>query len=102
MIVHTGQHYDGAMSQVFLEELDLPAPDHSRGRLGDPRRANRRRWTAWRRCQKEKPDLLVVAGDVNWTLAAMLAAAKIGVPVAHVDRACAASTSRCRRRSTAW
>ena len=86
-IVHTGQHYDRAMSEVFFEELGVPAPDHML-EVGSGTHAQQTARTMERLepvIEAEKPDLLVVPGDVNSTLAAVLTAVKMGVPVAHVE-----------------
>ena len=86
-IVHTGQHYDRLMSEVFLEELGVPAPDHML-EVGSGTHAQQTARTMERLepvIVAEKPDLLVVPGDVNSTLAAVLTAVKMGVPVAHVE-----------------
>ena len=87
IIVHTGQHYDRAMSEVFFEELGVPAPDHML-EVGSGTHAQQTARTMERLepvIESERPDLLVVPGDVNSTLAAVLTAVKMGVPVAHVE-----------------
>ena len=87
LLVHTGQHYDAEMSDVFVAELDLPEPDVSLG-VGSGSHAEQ---TARVLLGMEPvllehdPDLVVVVGDVNSTLAAALAAAKLGIPIAHVE-----------------
>jgi UDP-N-acetylglucosamine 2-epimerase (non-hydrolysing) len=85
--VHTGQHYDAEMSAIFFEELGLPAPDHDLG-VGSGTHAAQ---TASAMVELENvllavsPAFVVVAGDVNSTLAAALVAVKLGIPVAHVE-----------------
>jgi UDP-N-acetylglucosamine 2-epimerase (non-hydrolysing) len=86
-IVHTGQHYDRLMSEVFLEELGVPAPDHML-EVGSGTHAQQTARTMERLepvIENERPDLVVVPGDVNSTLAAVLTAVKMEVPVAHVE-----------------
>jgi UDP-N-acetylglucosamine 2-epimerase (non-hydrolysing) len=86
-LVHTGQHYDRAMSDVFFEELDLPEPDLNLG-VGSGRHGAQ---TAALLVALEEaflaeaPDRVVVYGDVNSTLAAALVCAKLLIPVAHVE-----------------
>ena len=87
VLLHTGQHYDDAMSDVFFRELGLPRPDEFLG-VGPGRTASRRRrrWSAIERVLLEREiDLCVVAGDVNSTLAGALAAVKLGVRLAHIE-----------------
>jgi UDP-N-acetylglucosamine 2-epimerase (non-hydrolysing) len=87
MIVHTGQHYDQNMSKVFFEDLELPKPDVYLG-VGSGTHAEQ---TAKIMMEfekvlvKEKPDLVVVVGDVNSTVACSLTASKLLIPVAHVE-----------------
>lgn len=87
LLVHTGQHYDYAMSESFFEELAIPAPDHFLG-VGSGTHAAQ---TAGVMLAFEpivtsvRPDLVLVVGDLNSTLAAALVAAKCGVRVAHVE-----------------
>jgi len=86
-IVHTGQHYDRLMSEVFLEELGVPAPDHML-EVGSASHAVQTARTMERLepvLLEERPDLVVVPGDVNSTLAATLTAVKLGIPLAHVE-----------------
>ncbi|HEX6753473.1 MAG TPA: UDP-N-acetylglucosamine 2-epimerase (non-hydrolyzing) [Solirubrobacterales bacterium] len=86
-LVHTGQHYDRSMSEVFLEELGVPAPDHML-EVGSGSHAQQTARVMERLepvLADERPDLVIVPGDVNSTVAATLAAAKMGIPVAHVE-----------------
>lgn len=87
LLVHTGQHYNDNMSKVFFEELELPQPDIYLG-VGSGSHAEQtaRVMLAFEPVLKEhRPDLVVVVGDVNSTLACALVCAKLGVPVAHVE-----------------
>ena len=86
-LVHTGQHYDEALSDVFFDELPLPRP-HALLDVGSGAHGAQtaRALAALERCfLDERPDLVVVAGDVNSTLAAALAAVKLQIPVCHVE-----------------
>ncbi len=86
-IVHTGQHYDRLMSAVFLEELGVPAPDHML-EVGSGSHAEQTARVIERLepvLLEERPDLVIVPGDVNSTLAAALTAAKLQIPVAHIE-----------------
>ena len=87
VIVHTGQHYDEQLSGEMLSNLELPPPDRFLG-VGSGRHGEQTA-RALVACEgvllEEQPDMLVVGGDVNSTLAAALAAAKLGIPVAHVE-----------------
>jgi len=86
-IIHTGQHYDEAMNDVFFQELGIPAPDvHLEVGSGSPGAQTAKileRYEA--HVQSQRPDATVVFGDVNSTVACALAAVKLGVPVAHVE-----------------
>ena len=86
-IVHTGQHYDRLMSEIFLEELGVPEPDHVLG-VGSGSHAEQIARVLERLepvLRAERPDLVIVPGDVNSTLGAALCAAKLGIAVAHLE-----------------
>ena len=87
MIVHTGQHYDERMSDVFFRQLELPRPDVYLGvGSGSHAQQTARVMVAFEEVVlRERPGLVVVVGDVNSTLACSLVAAKLHVPVAHVE-----------------
>jgi len=87
ILVHTGQHYDFEMSQVFFRELKIPKPDYNLN-VGSGSHA----WQTAKIMEKlepiilkEKPNLVIVVGDVNSTLAGALVAAKLHIPVAHIE-----------------
>ena len=87
VLVHTGQHYDLEMSKVFFQELKIPKPDYNLG-VG----SGSHTWQTTKIMEKleplilkEKPDLVIVVGDVNSTLAGALTAAKLWIPVAHIE-----------------
>ena len=87
VLVHTGQHYDPKMSDVFFQDLGMPAPDAHLGAGG----GSHAQQTAKIMVEvepvilREEPDVVVVAGDVNSTVAVALVAAKLGVAVAHIE-----------------
>jgi len=87
VLVHTGQHYDYEMSQVFFDDLDLPCPDVYLG-VGSGSHAEQtaKVMLAFQPVLSEyKPDLVLIVGDVNSTLACALVCVKLGVRVAHVE-----------------
>src|SRR5437867_2371955 len=87
VLVHTGQHYDEGMSDVFFRDLGIPVPDIHLG-VGSGTHAEQtaRIMVEFEKvCLSQKPDLVVVVGDVNSTMACAIVAAKLLVPVAHVE-----------------
>lgn len=87
VLVHTGQHYDATMSDVFFEELGMPRPDiHLGVGSGSHAEQTARVMVGFERvCLEHRPELVIVGGDVNSTLACALTAAKLCIPVAHVE-----------------
>jgi len=87
VMLHTGQHFDANMSDIFFKELGIPAPDHhlgiARGSHGEM--TGRMLGAIEAILIEEKPDWVLVYGDTNSTLAGALAAAKLHIPVAHVE-----------------
>ena len=87
VVVHTGQHYDRGMSEVFFEELGVPEPDHMLG-VGSGNHGEQTARVLERLepvLRDERPDLILVPGDVNSTLAAALCAARLGIPIGHIE-----------------
>jgi len=87
IILHTGQHYDDEMSKVFFDIMNIPEPDYNLEIGSGPHGWQKARMLEGIEItiQKEKPDWLLVYGDTNSTLAGALAAAKLHVPIAHVE-----------------
>ncbi len=86
-LVHTGQHYDIEMSEVFFRELNIPSPDINLeiGSASHAAQTAKIMIEFEQVCLQEKPDWVVVVGDVNSTMACTLVAAKLGIKVAHVE-----------------
>lgn len=87
VVVHTGQHYDRGMSEVFFDELGVPEPDHMLG-VGSGSHGEQTARVLDRLepvLRAERPDLVLVPGDVNSTLAAALCASRLGIAVGHVE-----------------
>lgn len=87
ILVHTGQHYDYEMSELFFKELSIPAPKYN---LGVKRKSHAQQTAEIMAksesiMEKEKPDLVIVVGDVNSTLAGAIVAAKLEIPVCHIE-----------------
>ncbi len=87
IVVHTGQHFDASMSEVFFSELAIPSPKHNLGIHGGHHGEMTGQMLAGieRILMDEKPEVVLVYGDTNSTLAGALAAAKLHMPVAHVE-----------------
>jgi UDP-N-acetylglucosamine 2-epimerase (non-hydrolysing) len=87
LVVHTGQHYDVNMSDSFFNDLELPEPDISLG-VGSGTHAEQTAGVmlAFEKiCMEQSPDMVIVVGDVNSTLACAITSAKLNIPVAHVE-----------------
>jgi UDP-N-acetylglucosamine 2-epimerase (non-hydrolysing) len=87
LIVHTGQHYDSAMSDIFFRQLELPQPDYFLGvGVGSHTEQTAKIMLAFEKIlTDEKPDIVLVVGDVNSTIACALVAVKMNIAVAHVE-----------------
>lgn len=87
LLVHTGQHYDEKMSQSFFVDLGMPKPDiNLEVGSGSHAEQTAKIMVAFERvCLREKPDLVIVVGDVNSTMACTITAKKLGIKVAHVE-----------------
>ena len=87
VIVHTGQHYDDNMSQVFFDELGIPTPNYNIGVGSDSHGAQTAKMIIGIEeiLLKEEPDCIVLYGDTNSTLAGAIAASKIHVPIVHIE-----------------
>jgi len=87
IVIHTGQHYDYEMNKQFFDELNIPEPDYNLG-VGSRTHAEqtgKMMMGIEKILQKEEPELVVVFGDTNSTLAGALASVKLHIPVAHVE-----------------
>ena len=86
-LVHTGQHYDKKMSDIFFEELNISSPDYNLNiRSGSHANQTAKIMIAFEDvCQKVKPDLIVVVGDINSTMACSIVAKKLQIKLAHIE-----------------
>ena len=86
-LIHTGQHYDKKMSGVFFQDLDIRKPDYNLNvRSGSHSEQSAKIMIKFERiCSKIKPDLLLVVGDVNSTMACSIVAKKLHIKVGHIE-----------------
>jgi UDP-N-acetylglucosamine 2-epimerase (non-hydrolysing) len=98
-VVHTGQHYDANMSDSFFTDLRLPEPTyHLAVGSGSHAEQTGRTMIAYETvCLADRPDAVIVVGDVNATAACAMVGANLGIRVVHLE-----SGLRCQKRSTAW
>ena len=87
VLIHTGQHYDHNMSDVFFEEMDIPKPDYNLGISGGShgQMTGQMLIELEKVFQREQPDMVLLFGDTNSTMAGALAAVKLHIPVCHVE-----------------
>lgn len=87
ILIHTGQHYDHNMSDVFFEEMDIPKPDYNLGISGGShgQMTGQMLIELEKVFQTEQPDMVLLFGDTNSTMAAALAAVKLHIPICHVE-----------------
>ena len=101
ILVHTGQHYDDRMSEIFFADLQLPEPHYhlQAGSGGHAHQTAQIMMEFEEVLSAERPDWVVVVGDVNSTLACAIDAAKLQIPVAHIEAGLRSGTGQCPRRS---
>ena len=87
VLVHTGQHYDHDMSDIFFQELNIPKPDYNLGISGGSHgdMTGKMIISLEKVMAEENPDLVLLYGDTNSTLAAAIAAAKLFIPICHIE-----------------
>ena len=100
VLVHTGQHYDDNMSAVFFNEMQIPAPKYHLGIGGGTHgvMTGQMLGAIEALLLEDKPDMVLVYGDTNSTLAGALAAAKLHIPVAHVEAGLRSFNMQMRRK----
>ena len=101
VLVHTGQHHDANMSEVFFQELKIPSPKYNLGIAGGTHAemTGKMMMDIERVLEEEKPDAVLVYGDTNSTLAGALAASKLLIPIIHIEQGYAWEQKEIRKKS---